>query len=421
MDTSDYTRRLVRLVEVCRSLSANLEPQPLLQYLIEVGAELTACEYCAFLAVEPDAGSLRFISAPWFKQNEMRRICLPVHESAAGQAFLSGSPVVIHDAASDSRIYRVVDAELGIPTRSILAVPVAFRGQSIGVLIAVNKLGGQDYLEEDIFILETLAAQAAMAYQTDLHVRKSREAYERVLEMDRTKSDLVAMLSHELRTPLGVVLGHALMLQETADPDSRRTLDTMIDSANRLKEIIEEFATIDQLDVIGSNLHLTSVALDRLAWQVVESFQPLAHSRGVMLEMFTTKGSLVIQGDRGRLQVAIRNLIKNALMFTNSSGRVVVRVEEVPGYVRVSVTDTGIGIPPAEQEKIFQRFYQVEKHLTRRHGGMGLGLSIARDMVECHGGKILVESVEGRGSRFTILLPQNQAQAAAAGKVFTED
>ncbi len=137
--------------------------------------------------------------------------------------------------------------------------------------------------------------------------------------------------------------------------------------------------------------------------------------------MFTTKGSLVIQGDRGRLQVAIRNLIKNALMFTNSSGRVVVRVEEVPGYVRVSVTDTGIGIPPAEQEKIFQRFYQVEKHLTRRHGGMGLGLSIARDMVECHGGKILVESVEGRGSRFTILLPQNQAQAAAAGKVFTED
>jgi signal transduction histidine kinase len=87
--------------------------------------------------------------------------------------------------------------------------------------------------------------------------------------------------------------------------------------------------------------------------------------------MFTTKGSLVIQGDRGRLQVAIRNLIKNALMFTNSSGRVVVRVEEVPGYVRVSVTDTGIGIPPAEQEKIFQRFYQVEKHLTRRHGGWG--------------------------------------------------
>jgi two-component system sensor histidine kinase VicK len=94
------------------------------------------------------------------------------------------------------------------------------------------------------------------------------------------------------------------------------------------------------------------------------------------------------------------------------------KCEEVPGFMKISVSDNGIGIPPEEQEKIFQRFYQVEKHLTRRHGGLGLGLSIARDMIEMHGGRIWVESVEGKGSRFSFILPLNVAQSNAAERVF---
>jgi signal transduction histidine kinase len=95
-----------------------------------------------------------------------------------------------------------------------------------------------------------------------------------------------------------------------------------------------------------------------------------------------------------------------------------VKLEHIPGFVKIVIIDNGIGIPANEQAKIFQRFYQVEKHLTRRHGGMGLGLSIARDMVEMHGGKITVDSVEGKGSRFILLLPIKVSDAASAERVF---
>jgi signal transduction histidine kinase len=119
-----------------------------------------------------------------------------------------------------------------------------------------------------------------------------------------------------------------------------------------------------------------------------------------------------------KISIALSNLVKNAIMFTNEGGHVFVQVEQVPGYVKISVIDDGIGIPPADLNRIFERFYQVESHLTRKHGGMGLGLSVSKVMVEMHGGKILAESVEGKGSNFTILLPMNQAQVNAAQKVF---
>jgi len=117
--------------------------------------------------------------------------------------------------------------------------------------------------------------------------------------------------------------------------------------------------------------------------------------------------------------MALREVLKNALTFSNPGGKVMVKIEpDEAGMVRISIADNGIGIPVNEQTKIFQRFYQVEKHLTRRHGGMGLGLSIARDMVEMHGGKIMVDSVEGKGSRFTLTLPVTLPEPPA-DRVFT--
>ena len=130
------------------------------------------------------------------------------------------------------------------------------------------------------------------------------------------------------------------------------------------------------------------------------------------------KTRLMLEGDAEKIAIALRNLIKNAITFTDPGGRVVIGVEAIPGYIKVTVLDTGIGIPQEEQQKIFERFYQVEKHMTRRHGGLGVGLSIAKELIELHGGRIWVESEEGVGSRFLFALPLNRAQAAAAGQVF---
>jgi signal transduction histidine kinase len=113
-----------------------------------------------------------------------------------------------------------------------------------------------------------------------------------------------------------------------------------------------------------------------------------------------------LHADQVKVTIAISNIIKNAIQYTEAGGAVTVKVSEESGYIKVSVTDTGIGIPARELPRIFERFYQVETHLTRRYGGMGLGLSVAKAMIELHGGRIWAES-QGRGSTFTLLLPLN--------------
>ncbi len=137
------------------------------------------------------------------------------------------------------------------------------------------------------------------------------------------------------------------------------------------------------------------------------------------VESRSGRDDLRVEVDRGKIATALSNLVKNAIMFTDENGHVFVTGELVPGYVKVSVIDDGIGIPAKDLPYIFDRFFQVESHLTRRHGGMGLGLSVAKAMVEIHGGRIWAESMEGKGSNFTFLLPVDPAQAEAGSRVFS--
>ena len=143
-----------------------------------------------------------------------------------------------------------------------------------------------------------------------------------------------------------------------------------------------------------------------------------AVSKSITLHADAGHGDLLVEGDASKISIALSNVVKNALDFTNPGGHVFIVAEQIPGYVKVSVIDDGIGIPVKDLSHIFERFYQVESHLTRKHGGMGLGLSVAKVMTELHGGRIWAESVEGKGSNFTILLPVNPEQASAASRVF---
>jgi signal transduction histidine kinase len=416
---ADYNRRLERLLEVCRSLSANLDYEPLLQSIIEVASELTRSESSSIMVYDQETLSLRFVAAPFHVIDNLKNITVPLDRSVAGTVFTSAQPMALHHAEHDNRVFRMVDKELNENTNSLLAVPLIFRGNVIGVIEALNKLNNAHYTEDDIRVLEILASQAAIAIQNHRVVNDSQQAYRKVMELDRMKSDFVAIFSHELRTPLGVVLGHASLLQESVDKELRDEVDIIVRSSMRLKEILDQFSNIDQIELGLTRLQRTRVAIAPLIAEVVGAFHELAREKQITIKIdVPQKALLFVEGDAEKIGMALRNLVKNALTFTNEGGQVRVRAEEVPGYVKISVIDNGIGIPASEQEKIFQRFYQVEKHMTRTHGGMGLGLSITKDMVEMHGGRIWVESVEGKGSRFTFLLPLNAAQVAAAQRVF---
>jgi signal transduction histidine kinase len=240
------------------------------------------------------------------------------------------------------------------------------------------------------------------------HVESSKKE---ARELDRLKSDFIAITSHELRTPLGVILGHSTFLRELIQGEHQEQVDTIIRSASKLKEIIESLSSMDNQQTGSATLRERKISIARIIEDVTASFRDMAEQKGIALQVDKDPNQeLLIEGDGGKISVALSNLVKNAITFTNEGGHIFVCGEVEGSFIKVSVIDDGMGVPIEDQAHVFDRFYQVESHLTRRHGGMGLGLSVAKAMVEMHNGQIWLESKEGVGSKFTFILPAESIQ-----------
>ncbi len=406
MAQPDYTQRLERLLEISRKLSTNLELSTLLQSIVDAITELVDCQDGSILTLDEDQKALRFIAGPWDQISLMKQFRVPLDNSTAGWVIMHGQPLVIQDAIHDPRIFRDVDRALQYQTRSILSVPMVYQDVPMGVLQALNKRNDIVFTSDDVAIMETLASHAVIALHNVQLMEKSQDAYRQMLDLDRMKSDFISITSHELRAPLGLILGHATYLHENASPEQLPQIDVILRSAMRLKEIVQEFSDVDNFKTGMALLNIKTVDIAHLVTETVESFQEQARQKNIALSVDAYGASHSIDCDPQKVHIALESLLKNALSFTNPGGRVWVKASYPVGFVRITVSDDGIGIPANDLEKIFGRFYQGESHLARRHSGMGLGLSIAKDVVEMHGGKIWAESVEGNGSRFTIQLPE---------------
>jgi signal transduction histidine kinase len=418
LQPNEYTRRLEHLLEVCKDLTANLELEPLLSAIIEAASELTQSEWSQILIFDTDKKYLSVVSAPFFMLDSLKTIGIPLDQSMAGKVLETQQVIVYHKDQTDATGLANLTWEREQKTTSVLAVPLVYHGESVGVIEAFNKEGNNAYDHEDVFFLEVLASQAATAIQNHQLILKNEAAIHKAMELDRMKSDFISIASHELRTPLGLIMGHASFLSDTATDEQKEDLAVITRSTGRLRDLIDEFAEIDTLTGGMTRLKRNIVSLNQVVEEVITDHQRLADEGKVKLLADVRKPNLTVEGDKDKISIALRHLVKNALNFTNPGGTVKVGADALPGYVKLTVVDNGIGIPQTELQNIFKRFYQVEKHLTRRHSGMGLGLAVTKEMVEMHGGKVLVESVEGKGSRFTILIPLNLAQATAAERVF---
>ncbi len=399
-----HIHRLERLWEVTRSLGAFQELEPFLQATLSAAVELTGSEAAFIFELEEGGEAFHVLGAPRYRRDALRNLRLPVSESAAGQVYRSLQPLRLAHKETGSRSYKEAVVGLGLEVQTLAAVPLVLRGKPLGVLEALNK-NKADYTEEDLLLLETLAVLTALAIHNEALQRRAEAAMTELAELDRLKSDFVAITSHELRTPLGLILGHATFLHEMLDGEVRQQAETIIRYASRLKEIIESLARIHNYESGTARLRKSLFSIPHLIDNVLASFADLATQRHISLQSERRGGDLFIEGDPAKVSIALGNLVKNALLFTNEGGHVRVISEAVPGYVKVSVVDDGIGIPAKDLPRVFERFFQVEAPLTRRHGGMGLGLSVAKAMIELHGGRIWAESQVGKGSIFSFLLP----------------
>jgi signal transduction histidine kinase len=402
---------LERILKISQILTSTLQLEPLLRLIAQAATELTDTEASSILLVDKDTGELRFEAINGTKREEMKPLTVPLEGSIAGWIAREGKPLLVPEVRQDPRFYSQVDETTDFETRSILGVPLQVKGEVIGVLEAINKTGDEIFTQDDMQTLSTLAAHATIAIENARLVTETQKAYEELSELDRLKSDFVAIASHELQTPLAVILGYASFLREEATGVASEQVDAVLQSALRLRSLIDDMVNLRHIETGEAELELEleQLSLNRLVATITAEFASLAEAKKQSVSIKLASQPPTVEADRQKLHLVLANLLSNAIKFTPEGGRIQVDVETRENEVWVSVRDTGIGIPPREQERIFDRFYQAEPSLTRRFEGMGLGLSIAKGMVELHGGRIWMESVEGMGSSFTFALSLSEA------------
>jgi signal transduction histidine kinase len=316
----------------------------------------------------------------------------------------TGKPYVLPDLASaDAELTGIDEGKHGflreLGARSYLAVPLEARGQALGMLTLVACNPGARFRQIDVEFALELGRRASVALDNARLYQDAQDALS-------LREDVIAIISHDLRNPLSAITmstQRMLARPEVSDAGGiRKGLELVQRSAKHMRRMIEELLEVASVQTNQLRLELTEVKLGELLDDAMEMLDPVAQKKGVQLERQVADLALTAHCDRERAIRVLTNLVGNAIKFTPAQGTVRVTVHTLEDELRVQVQDTGPGIPSADQAKLFERYW---KGMRTGRSGMGLGLYIARGIVEAHGGRIWVDSVVGVGSTFTFTLP----------------
>jgi len=329
------------------------------------------------------------------------------------KALRTGKPVIVPKIPESLLVSNTRNAEhlqivheLGY--KSFMTMPLLARGRTLGTISLISTQSGRCYDSADLDLAEELARRAALAIDNARLYRVSEAARRSAQEANRLKDEFLAALSHELRTPLNSVLGWTSLLRTRKFDEARtaRVLETLERNAKSLEIIIKDILDVSRL--IKGKLHLNAAVCELVSVieAATDTMRPAAQAKAIQIESFLDPSAGSVWGDPDRLHQVMWNLLSNAVKFTPTGGRVEVRLERINSQVQIRVTDTGKGISPEFLPYVFDRFRQGDGSITKSYGGLGLGLTIVRDLVELHGGTVWADSPgEGQGATFTVELP----------------
>lgn len=396
---------LNKLIQISQNLNSELELVQQLKFILSTVVEILACEATSLMFFDSDDRSLKFTASFGAESDELKSISVPLDGSIAGMIFTENRPTIINDVSTEPNHYTVVEEQTGYQVRNLIGVPVNIRDQTIGVLEGLNKLDGK-FTDNDVQLLSLVAAQAAVAINNVRIIDELREANEELRNADKLKADFMAVASHELRTPLGIILGYATFIKEESEGDLSELAETLHGAAMRLRSLLEDMTNMNLLYTGATELRLEPLLIQDLVSMAYQDVVGIAETKSSKIELIQSSQELWIQADE-RLKSVFENLLNNAIRFTTPNGEIMVQITAGDEHILVAIRDNGIGIPPREINRIFEQFYQIEHHMTRRYEGLGLGLAIARGMVELHQGRIWAESDgPGMGSTFKVQLPR---------------
>jgi signal transduction histidine kinase/HAMP domain-containing protein len=414
---SARTSELALAAELARAVSSSLDPKEVLtQSALLIHRRLTFDHVLVF-SVQPGANVLMLTEAAdragKLLIEQGYRLPLAKH-SMVGAAAATRQPQMTQDL-TQSKLHRRVS--LLPDTGSAAALPIAVQDTVLGVLY-VHANQRHHFTQEQIDLLMALADQIAVGLHNARLYTQQRETAEHLAEVDRLKTEFLANMSHELRTPLNSIIGFSkLLLKELEGPINEaqaQELQIIHDSGQHLLSVINDVLDVSKINAGKLRLRLEKTDVATVAEAMIETIEGYLEDKPITLKLDIAPDILPIHADQRRVRQILLNLLSNAAKFTDE-GTVTLRLRQTDAYdaqtqnlepfVEISVIDTGIGIPEDRQDDIFEEFMQVDGSSTRRAGGTGLGLPLTKKLVELHGGRIWVESVPGKGSTFTVLLP----------------
>ena len=323
----------------------------------------------------------------------------PGSQSPQAKVLESGKPLLLAELADSDLQDTPEGGEMlrAAGLRSMIVVPLLARGQNLGALTFATAASGPHYSSLDLAFAEEIAHRAALAID-------NARLYQHATRATRTRDELIAAVSHDLKNPLATMVMTAELLARSEAPDEkrRRWVESLRRSADAMKHLIEDLLDIARIEAGRLTIEEQRCAVGALLAEALDLMQPLAQQKRLRIERQVPGREVYVRCDRPRILRVLSNLIGNSIKFTSEGGAITIRAELADREVRFSVTDTGSGIAADEVPHIFERFWQARK--TARLGA-GLGLAIAKGIVEAHGGQIWAQSEAGKGSTFFFTLP----------------
>ena len=382
---------------------------------------------CVIYLTDPLGHYLRQVAAIGAKNPEgddiLNSLRIRIGDGVTGRVAQTGQPIIIDDLSKEPSY--IPDLE---PALSEICVPMIIDNKVVGVIDSEEARAGI-FTERHLDVLSTIAAMASGKLKL---IREAEQAQLRNRELERTrrrlenarqqaesanrvKNAFLGTLSHELRTPMNGVIGMGELLMHTdLDEKQQKFVSVLLSSARSLTGLVDDLLDISMIEAGELRLALAPVDLVAMASSMVSAFEATEIARRITLTLDCGSGFEGNWfGDEKRIRQVLSNLVNNAVKFTGE-GAVVVGLRDLNDRVRFEVTDNGPGIPKDQLQLIFDRFKQVEEHESRRHGGVGIGLNICRQLVTAMRGRIGVESEEGAGATFWFEIPLTREAVAAS-------
>jgi signal transduction histidine kinase len=418
----EETRALEALHRTSVALSSTLDIQTLLQIVTDMATRVCGAHFGAFFynTHDENGDAYQLYTLSGAPRSAFESFGHPRATPIFAPTFNGEGIIRLDDVTTDPR-YGQWPPHKGmpkghLPVRSYLAVPVRARsGDIVGGLFFGHPETGMFSARAERLVAG-IAAQAAAAIDNARLYEAAKNAAEgeklaraQAEHIGKQKDEFLATLSHELRTPLNAILGWAQILRRNAkgiDETTRQGLEIIERNTRLQAQLIEDLLDMSRITSGKMQLDVQTVMPSSFIEAALETVQPAADAKNIRLVKILDHAAGPISGDLGRLQQVLWNLLSNAIKFTPKEGRVQVLLERVNSHVEVSVTDTGMGIKADFLPFVFDRFQQGDASTTRRHGGLGLGLSIVKHLVELHGGSVHVHSPgENQGATFVVHLP----------------